>query len=178
MILFTPTRWFTKIKKSSRLSVSSPKNCKILFRFYSDVLEQWTVETLWANVVDEEKGLYRLDNIPFYAKSVACDDIVFAEYDADEQFLTFRKVATTSGNSTIQVVLMNPTIETNTIRDQFNALGCSSEKIKEGYFVLDVPVHLSYASVMILLDDLLEKGNIYYAEACLSDKHRDEISLM
>jgi len=168
------TQWFTKIKEGNRPPVCDTKNCKILFRFYSDVLEQWTVETLWANVVDEEKGWYRLDNIPFYAKSVACDDIVFAEYDADEQFLTFREVVTASGNSTIQIILMDPSMETNTIRDQFNALGCSSEKFRDGYFVLDVPAHLSYGPIIKLLDDLFEKDTIDYAEACLSDKHRDE----
>ena len=58
---------------------------KILFRFYSNVLEQETVETMWATVVDKDKGFYRLDNIPFYGPIVASDDIVFAEYDEKEQ---------------------------------------------------------------------------------------------
>jgi hypothetical protein len=38
---------------------------KILFRFYSDVLEEETVETMWAVIMDQEKGLYKLDSIPF-----------------------------------------------------------------------------------------------------------------
>jgi Domain of unknown function (DUF4265) len=152
---------------------TTPDNCKILFRFYSDVLERWTVETLWATAVDEKKGWYRLDSIPFYVMFIACDDIVFAEFDPDEQFLTFRELVTPSGNSTIQVVIMNPSIETNSVRDQFNALGSSSEKFRERYFVLNVPAQLSYAPVIALLDDLFEKGTIDYAEACLSENHRD-----
>ena len=44
----------------------SDKSQKILFRFYSDVLEKWTVETLWATAVDVGKGWYRLDNIPLF----------------------------------------------------------------------------------------------------------------
>lgn len=55
---------------------SSNESHKILFRFYSDVLGKWTVETLWATAVDVQKGWYRLDNIPFYVKSIASDDIV------------------------------------------------------------------------------------------------------
>lgn len=155
-------------------TVTSDKSCKILFHFYSDVLDKWTVETLWATSVDIEKGLYRLDNIPFYVKSIACDDIVFAEYDADEQFLTFRDLVEPSGNSTIQVVVMDPSLETNAIRELFNALGCESEKFQERYFVIDVLASLSYTPVKALLNELFAKNSIDFAEACLPDKHRGE----
>jgi|GEM_PF-5034011 hypothetical protein len=64
-----------KSLKMPEETVSSNKSCKILFRFYSNFLEKWTAETLWATAVDLEKGWYRLDNIPFYVKSVACDNI-------------------------------------------------------------------------------------------------------
>ena len=144
---------------------------KILFRFFSGVLDEWTVETMWATVIDLEKGLYKLDNIPFYAPSIACGDIVFAEYVTDEQFLTFRDLATPSGNSTVQVVLMEKSVETNEIRSLFDCLGCSSEKGKEGYFVVDVPASISYPPVRSLLIDLSGKGLIDYAESCLSEKH-------
>jgi hypothetical protein len=153
---------------------SSNKSYKILFRFYSDVLEKWTVETLWATAVDVEKGWYRLDNIPFYVKSIACDDVVFAEYDEDEQFLTFRDVVQSSGNSTIQIVVMDPALETKSIRALFDALGCSSEEFQERYFVIDVPSRLSYHPVKSLLDKLFANDSIDYSEACLSDKHSSE----
>lgn len=152
----------------------SDKSHKILFRFYSDVLEKWTVETLWATAVDDEKGWYRLDNIPFYAKSVACDDIVFAEHDEDEQFLTFRDVVQSSGNSTIQIVVMAPALETKAIRALFDSLGCSSEEFQERYFVIGVPAKLSYHPVKSLLDELFANDSIDYSEACLSDKHSSE----
>lgn len=80
---------------------------KVLFRFYSNVLDEWTVETMWATIVDEERGHYKLDSIPFYAQSIACDDVIFAEYDEDESMLTYRETIEFSGNSTIHVVLMN-----------------------------------------------------------------------
>jgi hypothetical protein len=65
---------------------------------------------------------------------------------------------------------MDPSMETNSIRDQFNAFGCSSEKFREGYFVLDVPAHLFDDPIMELPDDLYEKNTIDYAEACISDR--------
>lgn len=160
----------------SEETVSSDKTCKILFRFYSDVLEKWTVETLWAVAVDIEKGWYRLVNAPCYVKSIACDDIVFAEYDEDEQFLTFREVVMPSGNSTIQVVVMDPSLDTNAIREMFDSFGRSSEKFQERYFAIDLPARLSYRPVKTLLDELFTNDSIDYAEACLSEKHREEVT--
>ncbi len=92
---------------------------KILFRFYSDVLEEETVETMWANIVDHEKGLYKLDSIPFYAPLIASDDIIFAEYDEKELMLTYRNTIEYSGNSTVWVVVMDDSIEINEIRKNF-----------------------------------------------------------
>lgn len=62
---------------------------KLVFRFYSNVLEDWTIETLWAQMLDQKKGLYKIANIPFYAP-VASGDIVYAEYDDTEQRLVFK----------------------------------------------------------------------------------------
>jgi len=101
------------------------QDVKILFKFFSNVLDEWTVETMWATTINAEKGLYKLDNIPFYA-SVSCDDIVFAEYDQDEERLTYRKTIEHSGNSTIQVVVVNEEIPANDLREICNNLGCES----------------------------------------------------
>lgn len=38
---------------------------KILVRYYSKVLEEEIVETLWTETIDKEKGLYKIENIPF-----------------------------------------------------------------------------------------------------------------
>lgn len=83
------------------MTTTDDNHVKILFRFHSNVLDEETVETMWAEIVDKEKGLYKLDSIPFYAPSVASDDIVFAEYDEQEQMLTYRETVEYSGNSTV-----------------------------------------------------------------------------
>ena len=143
---------------------------KILFRFYSNTLEEWTVETMWAEIIDSEKGYYKLDNIPFYA-SVASDDIVLAEYDESEQMLTYRKTVEYSGNSTVQVGIMNESVITNDIRDMFKDLGCQSEKVHEAYFVIEIPADKDYLPIKQKLSELESKDIIGYAETCLSDKH-------
>lgn len=147
------------------------KFVKVLFRFHSNVLEKWTVETMWAETIDKEKGHYKIDNIPFYA-SIASGDIVFAEYDDTEEMLTYRETVEYSGNSTIQVVMMDKTVETNEIRDIFNALDCESEKFNEGYFVIEVPADKSYEPIKQKLSELQNKGIIDYAEPALSENHQ------
>jgi len=146
---------------------------KILFRFHSDVLDEATVETMWAIVVDSDKGLYKLDSIPFYAPLVASDDIVLAEFDDQEQMLTYRKTIEYSGNSTVQVVLMDKSKEIDQIRDIFKELGCVSEKVNEGYFSMEIPSTVDYRNIKRKLDELEEKEIIGYAEPCLSDRHRN-----
>ncbi len=95
---------------------------KILVRYYSKVLEEEIVETLWTETIDKEKGLYKIENIPFYGPCFSSDNIVFAEYDNDEECLTFRKVIEFSGNSTVQVIIMNDEINRDDIRNIFKNL--------------------------------------------------------
>ena len=144
---------------------------KLLFRFFSNVLDEWTVETMWADIVDIEKGLYKVDSIPFYA-SVASDDIVFAEFDETEQILTYRETVKHSGNSTVQVVIMDRQADTNEIINIFSALGCVSEKLNDGYFAMEIPFDKEYTPVRQKLIELEGKEIIGYAEPCLSDKHQ------
>ena len=144
---------------------------KILSRFYSNVLDEWTVETMWAEVVDKDKGLYKIDSIPFYA-SIASDDIVFAEYDDTEEMLTYKETVEFSGNSLIQVVIMDKSVVTNDIRDIFNSMDCQSEKFKEGYFVIEFLADKDYEPIKQKLIELQVNGIIDYAEPVLSDKHQ------
>jgi hypothetical protein len=144
---------------------------KILSRFYSNVLDEWTVETMWAEVVDKDKGLYKIDNIPFYA-SIASDDIVFAEYDDEEKMLTYKETVEYSGNSLIQVVIMDKSVVTNEIRGIFNSMDCKSEKFKEGYFVIEILADKDYEPIKQKLTELQDKGIIDYAEPVLSDNHQ------
>ncbi|MCV9930005.1 DUF4265 domain-containing protein [Flavobacterium sp. LS1R49] len=143
---------------------------KILFRFFSNVLNEPAVETLWATIVDAEKGLYKLDNIPFYAP-VSFEDVVFAEFDEKEQKLTYRETIEHSGNSTIQVIVLDKNILANDLREIFNTLGCESEKFNDDYFVVQIPATVKYEPIREKLIELEDNKIISYAEPDLSDNH-------
>ena len=147
---------------------------KISFRYYSNVLEEDTVETMWATIVDKDKGWYKLDNIPFYGPLVASSDIVFLEYDETEQLLTYRRTVEPSGNSIIQVVRIDKTKDINDVRKIFENLGCLSEKVNDDYFSMEVLWKKNYKPIRQKLTELEESGVISYAEPCLSEKHRVE----
>lgn len=145
-------------------------NVKILFRFFSSILDEWTVETLWATVISPEKGLYKLDNIPFYA-SVSCSDIVLAEFDETENSLTYRETIEHSGSSTIQIILKDKSLIINDLRAVFKSLGCESEKLNDGYFVMEVPAELKYNPIRQKLIELEENNILTYAEPNLAKNH-------
>lgn len=148
---------------------------KVLFRFYSNILEEETIETMWVEIMDEAGDLYILDSIPFYAPNLASGDIISAAYDEDEKMLTYKETVSFSGNSTIQVIVFDKTVDTNDIRDVFHNLGCVTEKFKDRYFVIDVQADLNYAPIRAKLKELTDAGVIDYAEPCLSAEHGNAI---
>ena len=143
---------------------------KILFREYSDVLDEFVVETLWATPIDSENRKYRIENVPFYVQT-AFLNIVIAEFDNDEGFLVFKENVSESGNSTIQVVMLNSEISIDNIRNILEAKGCESEKLNDKFFVLDVPANANYTAILKKLDQLAEQQIIDYGELYLSENH-------
>jgi hypothetical protein len=154
----------------------TPENqVKILFRYHSSILDEWTVETMWAKIVDAEKGLYKLDSIPFYGPLVASDDIIFAEYDEDEERLTYKRTVENSGNSIVTVVIMDKISDINNIRNIFSDLGCLSERVNDAYFSMEVLAQNNYLPIKRKLIELEDQGIIGYAEPCLSSNHSEQI---
>ena len=93
------------------------------------------VETMWASKTAD--GLFRLDNIPFYALGVADQDIVTAEED-DEGRLVFCEVVTPSEFSTVRVHV-SESEDKDAVRSEFKAIGCDSEGMQGRLFAMSIP---------------------------------------
>src|SRR5215204_5432696 len=102
---------------------------KILFRFYSEMLEQDMEETMWADVLNANLGHYKLDSIPFYVPYIATDDVVYAEYNDEEEMLLYQETIQASGNSTIWVVITSEKANAEEIREAFYDLDCLNDAI-------------------------------------------------
>jgi len=148
---------------------------KILFKYYSNILDELTVETMWAKVIDKNNGIYKLDSIPFYGPSIATDDEFYAEFDNSENMLTYRKTTKFSGNSIILVVIMKKGFDKEIIRDKFKKLNCMSEGLNNSYFSLEIVREIDYSEIDNILKEYANCGIIDYAEPCLSEKHKKDI---
>lgn len=154
----------------------SDEHEKILFKFHSDVLNELTVETMWALKVDPDNGIYKLDNIPFYGPQIATDDEFYAEYDEQELQLTYRRTTKQSGNSIVQVIMLNEEVNNQIIRDQLRELNCLSEGLNEKFFSVEILKKTNFRTVKELLDKHEQQGTLEYAEPCLSEKHRNDLT--
>ena len=148
---------------------------KILFRYYSDVLDEVVVETMWAEIIDEAKGIYKLDSIPFYGPPIATNDLFLAEYDEDENYLVYKETIEYSGNSIIQVVILKEGFDKEIIRERLKSIDCLSEGLNEKYFSVEINENMDYSVVKTLLDEYKNSTVIDYAEPCLSEKHRNDL---
>lgn len=97
---------------------------KILFYRESDEYgyppQEW--ESMWAEQVG--KNLYRLDNIPFFARRVSCDDVV--RVVMDEGVLIFDEVIEYSSNSTIRIFVFESQ-DVEEVQSELVRLGCQFE---------------------------------------------------
>ena len=148
---------------------------KILFRYYSDLLEDTVVETMWGEIIDLEKGYFKLDNIPFFGPLIATEDIFFAEYDENEQRLTYRKTIENSGNSIVQVVILEKDFDKEIIREKLKAINCQSEGLNDTLFAVEVVKEVDYSIVKSLLLEYESLSVIEFSEPCLSEKHRTDL---
>lgn len=135
---------------------------KILFYIEQDD-GTFEIESLWA--VPEQVG-YRLDNIPFFAQSVAWGDVVAAESDPDGG-LRYTGLVTASGHSTVRVLLNDPK-DVQRVRDELHAMGCDSERWKSSLIAVDVPPTVSYSIVRSYLEHGELSGAFEYEEGCLA----------
>ncbi|RZJ53929.1 MAG: DUF4265 domain-containing protein [Flavobacterium sp.] len=148
---------------------------KILFKYYSDYLDQVVSETMWAEIIDIEKGLFKLDNIPFFGPLIATDDIFYAEYDEVEKKWMHKKTIQNSGNSIVQVLLLDKEFDKELIREKLKAINCSSESLNETLFAVEVIKDVDYSLVKNILNEYESQEVIEFAEPCLSEKHRTDL---
>ncbi|WP_026729843.1 DUF4265 domain-containing protein [Flavobacterium denitrificans] len=148
---------------------------KILFKYYSDYLQDNVLETMWAEIIDLEKGLFKLDNIPFFGPLIATDDLFYAEFDEKENRFVYKETIENSGNSIVQVLILEKGFDKEIIREKLKAINCQSEGLNETLFAVEIVRDVDYSLVRSILNEYEAEEIIEYAEPCLSDKHRADL---
>ncbi len=147
---------------------------QILARYYSEFLEDTIDETLWALVIDAKKGLYQVNNIPFYGPEFANGDIIHATFDNKLGILCYQKIVEHSGHSTIQVAQAKETFSLEPLAKKIGQLGGYVESLDSTFFVIDVAPNKSYGQIYKELLLLEKSGEIAFAEPVLTEKHLKE----
>lgn len=113
-----------------------PEHVKVLF--FTDPVdgyppEEW--ESMWCRPLGENR--FKLDNIPFFAKGVSCEDVIKAR--CSEGRYVFTEVVDASSNSTVRVIVYD--LEgVEQIRGKLRELGCEVEGSGiEGLLSANVP---------------------------------------
>ena len=143
----------------------SERHVKLLFPLEQDEdgYPPAAAETLWA--VREGEGLFRLDNIPFFATGVALGDIVSGVPEAS--FYRFQEVIRPSGHSTLRIAVTEAA-DVPAVRRLFEQAGCATEQSHLPRLVaIDVPPAVPLDSLRPLLDSGREQDRWDYEEACL-----------
>src|SRR5258708_6625610 len=124
-----------------------PDHVKLLIEVPSDNPGEVEIESIW---VVPEAGAFRVDNIPFYAKGIAVDDVVSATKRNGVYY--FDRVLVPSGHSTIRILFSDEGIIQDTRNDLRN-IGCESEISDIPALVaVDIPPPVSYENLKRYLD--------------------------
>lgn len=122
--------------------------------------EEW--EGLWAIPMGDDR--FKIDNIPFYAKNLSCDDIVKATRQGDDY--VFKQVVSPSENSTIRIVLYDLANE-GSVRNDLTNLGCSIEGTgTPGLLAVNVPKK-SIEPVVDFLEEAFAEETLDFEEGAL-----------
>lgn len=122
--------------------------------------EEW--EGLWASPIGGDR--FKIDNIPFYAKNLSCDDVVEATRKGDEYIFT--RVVSQSENSTIRVVLYNLADEGG-VRSNLVNFGCSIEGTGiPGLIAVNVPKN-NIERVLDFLEEAFADEKLDFEEGAL-----------
>ena len=134
---------------------------------YKDLENSISEEYLWTETIGN--GLYRIDNIPFFAPNLALNDIISVEEEDGK--LYFDDLIEPSGHSTIQLILLKKSNAQIIIRE-IESFGCKWESINnKPYYSLDIPPNTKQEEVIFFLNTQTEKGILDYKEACLAENH-------
>lgn len=122
-----------------------------------------SAEWVWAT--DLGTGIYRIQNIPFYARGLSWLDEVTADSTPTGTWLT--AVSRKSGHSTYRVFL-NVEIESSAYDNQWRPLkraGCRYERATDHLVAIDVPSNTDIAVAYAALEDGLRSGVWDFEEA-------------
>ena len=147
------------------------KYIKVVFEVENEEDDEVIKESIWA--IDLGDNTCQIDNIPFYAFYYACDDIVSIEEFSEQLYV--KELITASGNSTVRLLFENEE-ELTEIKSELNSLSLESESsMSSKLLAVNIPKKILYSEIKNYLENGETKGKFQYEEACISEKHQEDL---
>lgn len=125
----------------------------------------YAVETMWVEALGENR--YRLDNIPFFVKPLAVNDIVRGHpADPNSAVVWFSDRLEWSRRSTVRIIFFSGEEH---ILNALVEMGCCYERLRQ-IVAVDIPAGSVVDHVHAFLSDKQASGNLDLEEACLPDR--------
>lgn len=122
------------------------------------------VEGIW--VEPYAPGGYRIENVPFYARELSCDDVVSGTLD-DDGNLYFDCLITPSGNSTFRVIVHDLN-RLNSVRSNIVGYGVTTEVDRNQHLIaIDIPSTIHIEPLLNYLMSLRDEGIADFEEGAL-----------
>jgi hypothetical protein len=137
----------------------------------------FSIERIWAKKTSTPFQL-ELQNIPFFARGIACGDVIKVKPDHERRELVFDGLVRHSGNSTIRIILRDKAPE---LRDRvleiFRDAGCTWEFTSvDFHFAVDIPEATDYRPLQATLIDIISTGAIEVEEGFIAPTHEHQLA--
>ena len=135
---------------------------KVTIPLSEDNLAGAATESLWAEPVQD--GIYRLRNVPFYAKGVSYDDLIEAE--PRNGVLLFKGVRQHNGHSTYRIFAKNGRDAPNVLIliERLKKMRCSIEAATDKLVGVDVLPQADIYQVYEALEESERNGDVDFQE--------------
>jgi hypothetical protein len=158
-------------------SLRGAKSYKIAFDLEKES-QSWppvAVERLWAERTDV-RFRFRVANIPFFVRGIACCDLVVALPDDDRREFVFSELGSESGHSALRIVIMDPLAQGDVEAKLRNA-GCSWETATQfkSLIAVDVPSEVEYSALRKWFIERTDSGVLELQESAISSIHRSQV---
>jgi len=130
-------------------------------------------EGIWAVPLDD--GNFRIDNIPFYVRSLSDHDIVAAHLTEHDK-LVFDRVIARGGHSTYRIFLTDRAHHDKALLESWwmklEELGCGYESVNDRYYAIDMPPKVEVSNVYRLLEEGEREGVWHFEEGFYAGDRR------
>lgn len=131
-----------------------------------------SVEGVWVEPVPS--GDFRIENIPFYARELSCDDIVSGRLSGDGN-LHFAGLVVPSGNSTFRVIV-HEGARLDRVRSGIVEHGVTTEVDRRQQLIaIDIPSTVRIEPLLNYLMSLRDEGIADFEEGALRHPLNDSI---